>query len=209
MRNNVKVSFWLIKSKKNANRKHPLYMKIFFQGKGVKMSTGHAVAAQLWDKKKKKVKGSTLEAHAVNESMASLRAQVIMIVNKFLLTGQQFNAEMIKDRLSGKEIKNITLLQACDLYLDMMRTLKAEYSKPTIIKYTNTKQRLSEYMRSQYGRNDVYLYELDYNFIRNFEIFLKTEFNNSQVTCYKHYQRFTRIIRVMMQKGYLQQYPFQ
>jgi integrase len=208
MRNNVKVSFWLIKSKKNPNRQHPLYMKIFFQGKGIKVSTGHYVATPLWDKKKKKVKGSTHEAHAINESLASLRAQVIMVVNKLVLTGQPFNVHVIKDRLSGKENKNITLLHACDNYLNMMKSLTSEYSKPTIIKYANTKLRLSEYMRSKYSRSDLYLYELDFEFIKDWEIFLKTKFNNSQVTCYKHFQRFTRIIRVSMQKGYLQKYPF-
>lgn len=208
MRNNVKVSFWLIKSKNNLKKESPLYMKIFFQGKGVKVSTGHFVSASLWDKKKKKLKGVTQEAHAVNESLASLRAQVIMIVNKLILDGAPFNVYTIKDRLSGKETKNITLLHACDNYLTMMKELKSEYSKPTIIKYTNTKLRLSEYMKSKYGRTDLFLYELNYDFIRDWEIYLKNKFNNSQTTCYKHYQRFTRIIRVAMQKGYLQKYPF-
>ena len=52
----------------------------------------------------------------------------------------------IKDRLSGKDVKSITVLQACDNYLDMMRKLgSSHYAKPTIIKYTNTKLRLTEW----------------------------------------------------------------
>lgn len=208
MRNNVKVSFWLLKSIRNPQKQNPLYMKIFFQGKGIKISTGHYINSILWDKKKKRVKGSDFEAQAINESLSSLRAQVIMTVNKLILEDQPFNVYKIKERIAGKENKSITLLSACDMYLEMMRSLPNEYAKPTIIKYSNTKLRLSEYTETKYRRNDILLYELDFNFIQGFEIFLKTQFNNSQVTCYKHYQRFTRIIRVSMQKGYLQKYPF-
>jgi len=51
-------------------------MKIFFHGKGTRISTGHFVLGSDWDKKKKKVKGNTDEAHGINESLNSLRAQV-------------------------------------------------------------------------------------------------------------------------------------
>lgn len=208
MRNNVKVTFQLFKSKSNALKQNPLYMKLFFQGKGVRIATGHFVFARDWDKKKRKVKGSTDQSHAVNESLNSLRAQVIMVTNKLVLDGIPFNVHTIKDRLSGKEYKNITLLKGCDLYLDMMKSLPSEYAKPTIIKYTNTKLRLSEFMIAKYSRHDLFLYELNLEFIRGFEIFLKQQFENSQTTCYKHYQRFTRMIRYCQQKGYLQKYPF-
>lgn len=208
MRNNVKISFQLLKSKANTLRQNPIYMKIFFHGKGTRISTGHYVLGSEWDKKRKKVKGITDQAHAINESLDSLKAQVTMIVNKLVLDGVPFNIHTIKNRLSGKENKNITLLHGCDLYLSMMKGLPLEYAKPTLIKYSNTKLRLSEFMRSKYNRTDLFLYELNLDFIRDFEIFLKQTFENSQTTCYKHYQRFTRMIRYCQQKGYLQKYPF-
>lgn len=208
MRNNVKISYQLFLSKTNPLRQNPLYMKLYFNKKGTRISTGHYIHARDWDKKKKKVRGSTDEAHAINESLNSLRAQVIMVVNKLVLDGIPFNVHTIKDKLSGKEHKNITLLRACDLYLEMMKALPLEYAKPTLIKYTNTKLRLSEFMKAKYNRVDLFLYELDVDFIRGFELFLKQKFTNSQTTCYKHFQRATRMIKYAMQKGYLQKYPF-
>src|SRR4051794_24543358 len=101
MRNNVKISFQLLKSKSNSFRQNPLYMKIFFHGKGTRISTGHFVLSSDWDKRKKKIKGNTDQAHAINESLNSLRAQVTMIVNKLVLDGVPFNIHTIKDKLSG------------------------------------------------------------------------------------------------------------
>ncbi|MDZ7647201.1 MAG: Arm DNA-binding domain-containing protein [Cytophagales bacterium] len=109
MRNNVKITFQLFKSKTNTLKQNPLYMKLFFNNKGVRISTGHYIHARDWDKKKRKLKGSSDEILAINESLNSLRAQVIMTVNKLVLDGVPFNVHTIKDRLSGKEYKNITL----------------------------------------------------------------------------------------------------
>ena len=55
----------------------------------------------------------------------------------------------------------------------------------------------------------MYLYELNYQFISGFEAYLKQKFNNSTTTCYKHYQRFTRVIHNAMHKGYIDKYPFE
>ena len=40
-----------------------------------------------------------------------------------------------------------------------------------------------------------------------FEAYLKDKFDNSNVTCYKHYQRFARVIHQAMHNGYLDKYP--
>lgn len=208
MRNNVKVSFWLFRSKANNTKESPIYMSIYFRGKGIKISTGHYVKPDLWDKKKKLLKSKTDGATAINDSLNALRTQVILAVNKLVVEGVPFSVFTIRDRLNAKEHKTVTVLQACDMYLESMKELKQEYSKPTVIKYTNTKLRVGEFIRSKYGRHDMYLYELDYDFIADFENFLKTHYQNGQTTCYKHYQRFTRIIRVALQKGHLHKYPF-
>ena len=55
---------------------------------------------------------------------------------------------------------------------------------------------------------DIFLYELTDNFLWEFEFFLRDRYDNNTTTCYKHYQRLTRIIRLAIQKGYLDKYPF-
>ena len=44
--------------------------------------------------------------------------------------------------------------------------------------------------------------------MEGFENFLKTTFDNSKTTCYKHYQRFKRVLNVAINKGYLDKNPF-
>ena len=91
-----------------------------------------------------------------------------------------------------------------------MKKLKGkDFTPATIIKYANTHLRLKQFIKFKYHRTDLFLYELNYQFISGFESFLKQKFNNSGTTCYKHYQRFTRVIHKAMHKGYIDKYPFE
>jgi len=90
-----------------------------------------------------------------------------------------------------------------------MKSLKGQsYSQPTIIKYRNTQLRVSQFVKKKYKRNYIFLYELDFDFIDGFETFLKTEFNNSNTTCKKHYDRVSKIVRIALNKGYINRFPF-
>src|SRR5690606_29305186 len=79
----------------------------------------------------------------------------------------------------------------------------------TIIKYANTQLRLRQYIKYKYHRSDMYLYELNYQFMKDFESFLKQKFDNSGVTVYKHYQRTARVIHQAMHLGLLDKNPFE
>jgi integrase len=94
-------------------------------------------------------------------------------------------------------------------YLEKMTSLKGQsYAQPTIIKYRNSQLRIKEYVKKRYKRNDIFLYELNYDFIDGFETFLKSEYKNSNTTCAKHYQRISRVVRIALNKGYINRFPF-
>ena len=104
--------------------------------------------------------------------------------------------------IEGNDASQITLMRVCDEHIKEMEKLKGkDYEQTTIIKYKNTVLRLKQFLKYKYKRNDIFLYELNFHFISEFEAFLKYKYDNSTTTCYKHYQRFTRMIRKAMQKG--------
>lgn len=210
MHHNVKTSFWIVKSKRNKNRECPIYLRINMEDSSAMLSTGHYVLASEWDKRKKKLNGNSLEAITINQALSTLKTEVLQTVHQLQLEGRPVNAHIIKDRLTGRNTKKYTLLKAYKEHLKRMEDLLGtDYSKPTIIKYRNTYKRLKEFIRKQYRRNDVNLFELDFEFMERFIDFLKTTYNNSQTTCYKHYQRSTKVVRVLLRQGYLDRYPIE
>ena len=87
--------------------------------------------------------------------------------------------EMIKKKLDGNEEHQLTLMKVYDQHLRQMRRLKGkEYQQATIIKYANTRLRLSQFLKFKFRRSDIFLYELNYDFMKGFEIFLRERFDN-------------------------------
>ena len=205
----IKLTIWIRPSEKNVDKKTPIYLRIQLKNVRTEYSIGEAVTLKEWDKNKQKVKGFSAHAEAINGKVGAIKARTLKIYNELLLSGEPFNAHTIKDRLINGLTKAITFDELMDEYLTKMKSLKGQsYSQPTIIKYRNTQLRVSQFVKKKYKRNYIFLYELDFDFIDGFETFLKTEFNNSNTTCRKHYDRVSKIVRIALNKGYINRFPF-
>lgn len=205
----IKLSFWVRPSQKNQDRKTPIYMRIQMDETRTEYSVGSYVLLSNWDKKGQRVKGLSDEVTAINGKLDALKARALKIANELMLSGEPFNAYTLKDKLVNGLSKSYTFDEVMNEYLEKMKALKGKsYSQPTIIKYKNTQLRVAQYVKKRYKRNQLFLYELDYDFIDGFETFLKSEYNNSNTTCAKHYQRLSRVIRIALNKGYISKFPF-
>ena len=140
MENNIKITFWLNKTKKNSKNLTPIYIRVLHNYDKFFKSTGIYIQASEWDKKAMRIRGTSPEVNANNATLDALKIKVLQVINQL---------------------------------------------------------------------TDMYLYELNYQFMSSFESFLKQKYNNSTTTCYKHYQRFTRVIHQAMHKGYIEKYPFE
>lgn len=205
----VKLTFWVRPSQKNAKDLAPIYLRIQYDNQRSQYSIGEYITLNQWDKKRQQVKGTSVEARAMNSKLEALKAKALKTCNELLLSGLPFNAFIIKDKLVNGLSKSITFDELMNECIDKMIALKGKsYSQPTIVKYRNTQLRVRQYVKKKYRRNHVFLYELDYDFIDGFDTFLKTEFSNSNTTSAKHYQRISKCLHTAINKGYLNKYPF-
>lgn len=185
-------------------------MRVSYDYDHFTMSTGIQVRVHEWDKKAMRIRGATAEVFALNAQMDSIKLKVLQIVNQLTVLGKPFNINSIKKMLEGNETTQITLMRICDEQISEMQKLRGKsYAPTTIIKYKNTVLRLRQFLKYKYKRSDIFLYELNYYFISEFESYLRHKYDNSTTTCYKHYQRLTRIIHQAMHRGYIDKYPFE
>jgi integrase len=205
----LKLSFWIRPSLKNNKRKVPVYLKIHQNNIRTSYSVGEFINYSLWDKKSQRLKGNTPEIQVINEKLDAIKSRAMKICNELLMSGEMYNVHTIKDRLIHGLVKSYTFDELMEEYLKKMTSLKGQsYAQPTIIKYRNSQLRIKEYVKKRYKRNDIFLYELNYDFIDGFETFLKSEYKNSNTTCAKHYQRISRVVRIALNKGYINRFPF-
>jgi integrase len=205
----IKLSFWIRPSEQTSKNQAPVYLRIQFNGNRTEYSVGISVSPKEWDKEKQQVKGRSEMSDALNGKLKAVRARALTIYNELLLKGEPFFPLTIKEKLTNGFTKAVTFNEAINEYIEKLIALKdSTYSQATINKYLNTQKRVSEYVLKRYSRNQIYLHELNYDFIDGFETFLKREFKHGNNTIAKHYQRISRIVRQSIKKGQLNRYPF-
>jgi hypothetical protein len=210
MENNIKITFWINRTKKNSKNLVPIYLRVAQNNDFFSRATGIRIPAGDWDKKAMRIRGATQEVMTTNATLDSIKVKVLQVVNQLNVGGKPYNIHTIQKVLDGTEISQLTVMRIYEEQLTEMKKLKGkDFAPATIIKYKNTQLRLKQYMRYKYHRSDMFLYELNYQFMSGFEAFLKQKFNNSATTVYKHYQRFPRIIHKAMHKGYIDKFPFE
>lgn len=209
MESNIKVTFWLNMAKKNAQNQTPIYVRVWYNYEHFTKSTGLSIKLSDWDKKAQRIKGNTEAVNTQNNQLDAIKVRIFQIISQLTVSGKPFNIMTIKKYLDGNDASQVTLMRLMDEQLKEMQKLKGkEYEQSTIIKYTNTKLRLQQYLRFKYKRSDIYLYELNHAFISDWITFLKNKYDNSTTTCYKHFQRLTRVLKKAISYGYLEKYRF-
>lgn len=206
--NNVKVNFFL-KSRVNHLHQYPIVMTITMNYDRTQIFTGIWIAKNRWNEKTKTVKGKDEETKTLNDTLATLQSHVRQVANELLTSGKPFNPNIIKDRIKNGITRNMGVVESFDLFLKRMENMvPTTYTRATLVKYTNTKERVKEFIKKHTQRNDIYLYELQDEFMEAFELFLRKNYQVSHNTIYKTYQRFTRFLRFEVSRGHLDKYPF-
>jgi len=204
----VKISFWLNNCKKNSKKQSPVYVRVTQNYKYFTMTTGKYIYPIDWDKKRNRVKGNSPYALEVNEHLNTTRLKIQRVLNHLESSNRPFTVFSIKDKLNEKQSSDTKLLHVFDSHIQEINMLMGkDYSPATLIKYRTTRARVSEFIKVYFNRDDVYVEEIDSKFMDAFLVFLKTKYNNSQNTCYKQIQRFSKILHIAVQRGFCREYP--
>ena len=205
---NVKFNYFL-KNNPNNKRELPIVMTIIMSGERTQMFTGLWTVKSKWNQKYSKVIGTDPDSKSINDTLLSLISRGRRVVNELVVSGKPFNPNTVKDKLKNGFSKNLKTIESYNLFLKRMeKKIPTKYTRSTYVKYLNTKLRVEEFMKHYTKRNDIFLYELDSEFMENFDLWLRDKYKVAHNTVYKTYQRFTRFIRLEVSNGNLDRYPF-
>lgn len=205
---NVKFTFFL-KTRKNSLNQHPIVLSITLNQDRTQLFTGVWVEKKRWNEKLKKIKGTDEETQSLNDTLLSILSNARNVSNELLISGRPYNPNTIKLKLKEGFSKSKGVVESYEIFLHRMEKLiPSKYTKSTLTKYTNTKERVKEFIKHYTKRNDIYLYELESQFMEDFDLWLRKKYKVQHNTIYKTYQRFTRFLRYEISRGNLDKYPF-
>lgn len=209
-RNTFAILFLIRKDKVNKLDEVPLYMRITINGAKAEYATGERIPLKIWDNGK--IKGNSGVAKRVKETVEVLKARVMEFRRNHDATTEPLTARYIVDTLNGKttiKAKSKSVMEVFKLHNGMVYNLIGiDYAQATYTRYETTMKHIKEYMQTKYKVSDLLLTDLDYDFIRGFEIYMKTTRKCSHNTTMKYIKMFKVITNYAVKNDWLDKDPF-
>ena len=180
-------------------------------GERCAFSTGKKVKSCNWDKNKQQVKGKDEEAQSLNNYLKAIKAKLYQKEAELLERGFIITADLLRDAYFDKveSIKERSLFEVFEEHNQEQEKLIGNgVSKATYWVSVYTIRLLREFVQQKYKREDLYLRELNLNFIQSFHSFLRIDKDMAQNSSTKHLKLLKKIINLSVANSYMAFNPF-
>ncbi len=204
------VLFWTYAARAK-NNQAKIYARITVNGKRVNISLKQRVDIGSWDAKRQKAKGNGEASRTLNLYLDEVKSDIFQCYNDLKREDQVLTAELIKARYLGEDKRKYTLKDIFDYHNE---TMSHKLTAGTIGKFNTTQKYVLVYTMSKYRKTNMFLQDLNHEFILGFESFLRNyksrpsqgEISNN--VAMKHIQRLKKMVSLAYQMEWIERNPF-
>ena len=211
VRSSFAILFFIRDSRVRKDGTTSIEVVLTVNGERCAFSTGKKVKSCNWDKNKQQVKGKDEEAQSLNNYLKAIKAKLYQKEAELLERGFVITAELLRDAYFDKveSLKEKSLFEVFEEHNQEQEKLIGNgVSKATYWVSVYTIRLLREFVQQKYKREDLYLRELNINFIQSFHSFLRIDKGMAQNSSTKHLKLLKKIINLSVANSYMAFNPF-
>ena len=187
--------FYLKKPKNYQKGSMPIYMRITVDRTPKEISTGRQCDPDRWNANAGRVYGTKEDVKSLNVYLDTLQTKVHEARLRLIEKNESINAAALKSILKGKKDKSKMILVIFQQHNDQMKSLVGkDFSPATLERYKTSLQHTKSFIEWKYGANDIDIRQLNYEFVSQYEFWLKTLRNCNHNTAIKYIANFRKII---------------
>lgn len=205
------VLFFIKKTKLLKNGEASICMRITVDSERAEIMIKRSVLPGKWNQAKECATANNAAAREVNHFIEVYRTKVFKIFRQMEMDGREITARTIADIMQGREDpdKPKTLIDIFSEHNTQVHSLiGVDYAEVTAKKFDTSLLRLKEYLASEYKTADMAITNVDNMFVRNYDLFLKTQCGCHHNSAIKHLKNLKKIVRIAMANGWVQKDPF-
>lgn len=187
-----------------------VYVRITVDGTPKETSTKRKWEAIRWKQSEEKAIGNREDAKELNFFLESLRTKINCHRTELLNNDKSITAVDLIDFVNGKCKHHNTVIEEFQEHNDEVAALvkRGEYADGTRERYVTALSHVKEFIRFKYGRDDIPFSSLNYEFIKNYNFYLRTIRNCSNNTSLKYISNFKKIVLRAVAKEIIPKDPF-
>jgi integrase len=177
----------------------------------VEMSLKRWIQPIEWNAAKGLARGSRKEMTGLNTYLEQVRARLVECYQEIQLKKKLITAKGIKSLFLGEDDKQFTLTKLVTHHNETMKTVLAV---GTLKNYSTTEKYILKFLKTKKGTSDIYLSEINYQFVIDFEMFLRNHkpvdhqklMQNNGVM--KHLERLRKMLTLAIKMELMAKDPF-
>ncbi|MFC2106883.1 site-specific integrase [Bacteroidota bacterium] len=208
-RNSCRTLFYIKKSKLLKNGRAPLFLKITINKNHTEFRLQNSVDLNLWNSQNGYANGQSRDAELTNKFIDSVKFKLRNIINNLNSQEIEITPEILKSEYLDKPKKLITILAVFEKHNEYLYTLIGNgYSFGTVKHYKSSLNHLKHFIKTDYKTNDIAINKINYEFISNYDVFLRTTYKCGHNAAIKHLIRLKKLLNIEIKKGNLTRNPF-
>ncbi|TWR24800.1 site-specific integrase [Mucilaginibacter pallidiroseus] len=191
--------------------KEPIYACVTVNRQRAYIALKQNVDPKNWDSGKGTAKGNKDEVKSINNYLEEVRLAIGSSYKELQLKRKMLSAKAVKDLYLGAE-QEVYSMSRLFSYHNESSTTDLKWS--TLKHYYVTQRYLIKFLNIQFNASDIYLHQLDYKFVKDFEVFLRNHkpkdhqkpLNNNGVM--KHIIRLKKMVNLAHNLQWISNDPF-
>lgn len=206
----ISITFYARQSRAKQDGQSPVFMRVKLGKDYFDTNTKVFVAPSSWSGDMGKVKGTHEQARFTNSILESFRTKALDIQRQLMVEGKQITIDVIKNKWFGVSTERPRMLmEIFDHHNSQMKELIGkEFSPLTYERYVTSKKHTFEFLKWKLKVEDLDINELNFEFITDYEFWLKSVRNCDHNTSMKYLSNFKKIVNICLKNGWLQRNPF-
>jgi site-specific recombinase XerD len=206
----ITISFYARQSRAKADGQAPVFMRVKLGADYFDTNTKISIAPNNWSSAAGKAKGTQEQAKFTNSLLESFRSKALDIQRQLMLERKQIRIDVIKKIWFGISTERPhMLMEIFEHHNNQMKELIGkEFSPLTYERYVTSKRHTQEFLKWKLKVSDLDINELNYEFITDYEFWLKSIRNCDHNTSMKYLSNFKKIVNICLKNGWLQRNPF-
>lgn len=203
-------TLFYLKASKNKRRKDKhVYARITVDYKRVEISTKMTCDPAEWNSAAGRAKGKNEKARLLNGILDSYQMKIHLARKQLMDMDSDLTAERIKNMLTGKAEDRRLILEIFESHnKDMEALVGKEFAPGTMERYRTSLEHTRSFIRWKYGKDDMELKYLDFEFISQYSFWLRSVRSCAHNTTVKYLANFKKIVLNCVKNGWIQRDPF-
>jgi integrase/recombinase XerD len=196
------IKFYLFEGSKKEGV-FPIYMRITYARKKAEHHTGYICTKREWNEDNQ----NTRNNNHVNSKLSDKKAAIYNFISDLEKEKKPISAALLKDLLTGKAQVKVNVLDYLDNHIKEI-TLRGQIKTISLNKYKQSQNTLKGYIPEKYGRPDILMDQVNYEFINGYDLYLKKTLNLHKNTINKYHSRLRTLLLKALAEGIISKQPY-